>query len=189
MKKLIFVLLALFIGQAYAQQGRPSTDFGSSLKIVVQFNRPANITTYADLDAVTNSASASTLIIFDRAARFNGGSGYVTGGVMAIDTPNVANGTFDLYLFDDSASVSVANDNAAYVQDSTHNVKRIGKLVFALATGGTGSTGAFAFEQNRNIAFTTKSYTNKIYGVLVARGAFVPKHTGRITIILNVERN
>ena len=83
----------------------------------------------------------------------------------------------------------MANDNAAYIQDSTHNVKRIGKLVFALATGGTGSTGAFAFEQNRNIAFTTKSYTNKIYGVLVARGAFVPKFSGHITIILNVERN
>lgn len=189
MKKLIFVLLALFIGQAYAQQGRPSTDFGSSKIIKVQFNRPANVTAYAANDAVTNSTSAGVPIAFDRAARFKGGSGYVTSVTISADTANATNATFDLILYSDSASVATPADNAAFPLDSTNNGKRIGVVQIAFQTYGTGSTAAIGTASNLNIPFQCESYSDNIYGILVAKAAYQPKHTGRFTIRLSVERN
>ena len=187
MKKFIYLMLVPVL--VMAQQGTVNTDFGSSRIVTIQFNRPANTTAYAANDAVTNSASAGVPIPFARAARYFGGSGYVTSVTLTSDTANAANATFDLILYSDSAGIATPADNAAFPLDSTNASKRIGIVTLSLQTYGTGSTAAIGTATNLNIPFQCASYSNHIYGILVAKAAYQPKHTGRFTIRISFERN
>ncbi len=157
--------------------------------------RPANATTYAANDVVsdTTGSNAGRLLVFHNVDQQIGRGGYVTGVTIIADTVNVANASFTLYIIEDSSSVTITADNAQYVLTYAIGKKIAGKIEgITLTTEGTGSTGAIANVENVNLAYKTVQGANgfgRIYGILLADAAYVPKVSGLIWIKLKVISN
>lgn len=74
------------------------------------FARPADTNVYAVNDNISNSTSSPTILTFGSAARFSGGSGYITHAILLTDqAANVS--AFRLHLY--STTLTAINDNAA----------------------------------------------------------------------------
>jgi hypothetical protein len=101
-----------------------------------------------------------------------------------VDTVNIANGTFRLYLFSDTV-VSYA-DNSAWVATTRSNEKSLGYIDYTLTTNGSGS--AIAQVNTLSIPFTTSVANQYIYGVLIARAAYKAENAGKIKVKLGIER-
>lgn len=148
--------------------------------------RPGNATPYAANDVINDSASTSKILIFPNVARANGGGGWVVGVVVEVDTPNVANGTFELDLY--AAPVTGVADNAQWPWLKTSSNRYLGTVSLALRTGGTGSTAARATAKNVNRLFRTEKDSRSIYGVLRTTAAWVPGWYTKVIVTLEIWR-
>ncbi|MGH9766100.1 MAG: hypothetical protein ACREAB_01595 [Blastocatellia bacterium] len=149
---------------------------GKTAIVTTSYTRPADTTTYAAGDAVSNSTSSPVQLTFDGAGRINDGSGVILGAVMTSSGNQSLKGQFELWLFDGSTTPD--NDNAAFTPSDADVNKLVGIIPFNVWYVGDATSGASgnaaAPVQGLAIPFKCASGTNDIFGQVVVRNAYVP---------------
>jgi hypothetical protein len=155
-----------------------------------QFTRPANNTTYTAGDVVCDSAGLPMLLVPTK----NFTNGNVVGFKMSVDTPNVTNAKFRLFIFSDSIGLGRFTDNAAFVYNATRDSLCIGWADFTLVATGTGSGSTMIFDgylsSQSGMSLEGNFRASKVqglFGVLTATGGWVPKLSGIIRIVIIME--
>ena len=189
MKKL-FLFIAILSGIASAQVVSIAK-FGEVFTDSVQFTRPANATQYAAGDIVRDNATDRKFLPITAGRQTNGSSGYIISASLVTDTANVATGTFSLLLFRDTTGMgaTLPADNAAYTFNiAAHDKHFVGLINFTLSAYGLLHSRAFA--SDLRVPFDLRSTsTKKLWGVLIATGAYTPAHGGKIIIRLTSQQN
>lgn len=153
---------------------------GNIIASETSFTRPSDTTTYAAGDAVNNSTSAPTVLTFANIARLSGLGGVIESATMILSTRATLAGVFELWLFD--TTVTMTNDNTAWgISDANLNTA-IGCINFSVRVDGDASSNCVY--QATNIGIAYKCTTTSLFGVLVARNAYVPGNAEVFTIRL-----
>lgn len=147
--------------------------------------RPANTTQYAGGDCVCNSASAPALLEFN-VGELPQSKGYITNAKIAKSSATIANALFRLYLF--NKAITPVNDNAPFPLLFSKAEELIGFIDFEMTTEGAGSDCALDVITNINLRFANDPAEKIIYGVLVAKGAYIPASEEEFLIQLTAER-
>ena len=148
------------------------------------FTRPNDTTTYAIGDVISDSTSASTVLTFSNAVPQSGGSSILQQVTMVVGEYQTTKLSADLFLFD-TAPASYGVDNAAFTPTDAELLRAVAVVTLdGTATsplqihGGdltAGATGNCIIEaSDLGIPVTALNTDNAIYGVLVARNAYVP---------------
>lgn len=161
-----------------------------SKRVSTTLTRPANTTTYAAGDAVTNSTSAPTALTFALVGRTptGYGSGLIARAVIVDSTSETLKPDLELWLF--NASPTPDNDNAAFTPTDAELANLIGVFQFPttewlVGTAGTGGNAVCASVQE-NVVFECGDDLQALYGLLVVRNAYVPVSGEVFTIILQI---
>lgn len=159
------------------------------MRASTQFTRPANTTAYAAEDAISDSASAPTVLTF-------GGLGYSSkrdGGPVRIKNARILTSQatcvarLRLHLYYGTAP-SPINDNAQFTGPLyADRASHIGSIDFpALDSEGTGATAAYAaFEPD--VRFGNINLKRDVYGMLETLDVFTPASEQTFFIELNTE--
>lgn len=157
----------------------------STVRVVFQaesratFTRPNDTTTYAagEVMAATGTSSPMT---FNACARGKGGGGYVIGANLIDGANQTLKLDADLFLFSE-APATYGNDNAAFTPTDAELLECVGVIHFAAGDfkSGDGTSGANGnaycqSDMDRPVPFVCENDDNALYGVLVARNAYVP---------------
>lgn len=140
------------------------------------FTRPADTTTYAAGDVVCNSTSAPVVITFANAVRSNAAGGVLNSVYMVDNANQTLPGVFELWLF--HTTVTATNDNTAWNISDANMLNTIG--VVPLSASYAGNTGAGTagnrvfMAPSLGIPFRAAAGATSLYGVLIARNAYVP---------------
>lgn len=141
--------------------------------------RPNDTNAYTAGDTINESTSAGTVLTFTNCVRFEGGSGAI-GKVTIDDSANVATKLqCELWLFDTApAAATIGYDNAAFAPTDAEMQTVAAVIPISTAYVGTSTSGAggnaFLTSGVVNIPFKCASSSTTLYGVLVARNAYVP---------------
>jgi hypothetical protein len=183
MKKL-FLLLILPLAISLGQSLNPKVPVYITADSLI---RPTNYTTYASNDVVNDSLTSSPKILSFKWAgsKYNAG-GIIVWSMLEVDTSSTTNSLFRLLLFRDTVP-SVA-DNGAWSSSHAHNAKMIGFIDYSLETNG-GTATAISQITNLIIPFQVINPNEYIYGVLLAKGAYVPKANSKFRIKLGIIRD
>ena len=139
--------------------------------------RPADTTTYTANDVI--SAATGVAITFS-VARLTSGSTGRSGVIQSATLVDSGNETTkldgDLFLFD--TSFTAGNDNAAFVPTDANMLNLLGVITFSGGTArsglaGTGGNSAYPNALSGGIPFVCLT-ENQLYGIFVARNAYVP---------------
>lgn len=159
---------------------------GSSNKIIAggitkicrtSFTRQNDVTTYAVGDVIADATP--TTLTFVRSGEFSAGSGMIQSAAL-IDSANQAlKLDADLFLFD-TAPTGYGNDNATFTPSDAHLQTCVGVINFAatawrdgnLTVGAVGNT--VCWVRNLAIPFKCTLLEASLFGVLVARNAYIP---------------
>jgi len=158
--------------------------------IAANFTRPADTTTYAAADVVSDSTSAPTIITFPRAAREKGGGGIIQQAVLVTSANVSTKPDLELWLFD--TAPAVVNDNAAFAPSDAELQRLVGIIAFPTSSfkAGTATSGAggnaVCDVQNIGMPIVCTRTENALYGMLVVRNAYVPVSSERFDIKLKV---
>ena len=145
------------------------------------FTRDSNITTYA-ADDVFHKSTASLLVF--PVANVNGGTGFLTGVSMIIDSANITNAIFTVWILSDSADWSLAADNAAHVLDTSKARFLIGTAPLSMARGASTSTATIATSDNLNFPFKLNSASKNLYAYITTQAAYVPPFVKKVRLTL-----
>ena len=146
-----------------------------------EFTRPANTTAYTAQDAVSDSATAPTIITwterpnpvktYNQEGLRAGGSYLIKSVKLTASTNTTTNATFDMFFY--TSGVTNTNDNEAYGITYADKIYRVGKTAFTLAVAdATASTCAEHTVTDINHVFVANGTT--FYSVLVATAAYAP---------------
>jgi hypothetical protein len=157
-----------------------------SKTVETSYTRPADTTTYASGDVVANSTSAATILTFANMSRANGLGGIIQGATLIDSVSAALKPEFELYLFDTAPAMQ--NDNAAWAPSDAELDKCLGYIAFA---SGGWRTGTSSGNGLIDIDALAKSYqcapaSTSLFGVLVARNAYVPASGEKFTVRLHV---
>ncbi len=165
---------------------------GKTINILGSFTRPADTTAYAAGDVVCNSTSAPVVITFTNCARINAGSGLIVGAQL-VDGAYVASTlAAELWLFD--TTITMDNDNAVFTPTDAELQTLVGVIQFnnplvGDATAGVGGNVVNLATLVNHIAFTTGAASRNLFGVLVARNAYVPISAETFDIRLRISQD
>ncbi len=138
--------------------------------------RPTNTTTYDANDVITSTTPA--IITFDGMANSNGGGGTIIDAVLTSSGNETTKLDADLLLFD--TTVTMDSDNAAFTPTDAEILTYVGVIKFlgSGVTSGTAGTGGSCAYPNalagNNISYNCATGSKSLYGILVARNAYVP---------------
>lgn len=140
--------------------------------------RPANTTTYTAGDVVGDpAAGAGEALEF-----FSDQSGIVRNALLVDSAAETTKPDIDLLLFD--AKPTIAADNAAFAVTDAQMERLVGVVSFAGSSFKTGASGNGAIQvTGLDIAY---SANKKLYGVLVARNAYIPISAEKFTVRLSI---
>jgi len=150
------------------------------------FNRPANVTAYADGDLVANNVTAGQVVAAAIAvARIPGGKGAVKRLRLAKSGTDVTNASFKVHLF--TQAPTVANgDNGAF--GVTNGLARgyLGSVSVTVDRAlGDGAFGA----ADCDIMFDAAANSSNLFALVAAAGAYTPASAETFTVTLEVERD
>lgn len=164
--------------------------FGKGRVISASFTRPNDTTAYASGDVICNSTSAPVVLTFPRATVTQGPKFSIIAQAILVDSANQATklASPELWLFDTAPTAD--NDNAVFTPTDAELANLLGVIVFDTAfvgdaTAGAGGNAIFRVP-SLSIPVFTKAEDNAIYGVLVARNAYVPVAQESFTIKLGI---
>lgn len=165
---------ALFI-----KRNRPFTRL-----VEVSKTRPADTTTYAAGDVVAESTSAATVWTFAGAAREAGLGGVLQSAVLVSSlAPPTLKGEFELYLFD--TTITTQNDNAAWSPSDADAKKLLAMVPFSTANYRSFGANNGGYILNAlGISYACAAGATSLFGVLVARNAYVPGNAEELTLRL-----
>ncbi|QLE46336.1 hypothetical protein FD723_39695 (plasmid) [Nostoc sp. C052] len=156
-----------------------------------RYIRPEDSTNYANNDALSDSISTPSPLIFANTSRAEGGSGYIVNAA-CYTNQLVFVGALRLHLFKGSVPNAIA-DNAPYPMLAVNNSKRIAYIDFtSFTTGGVGSDTTMScgvFPQSRLIPFTCDLADTNLYGLVEIRTGFAPMSNQTFDFYLGVEQN
>lgn len=144
--------------------------------VTAGFTRPADTTQYTANDVVSNSTTATSLLVFKNCVRVNGGSGLIHSALMFDSVDAATNPNFDLLLFDNTG-LTLAADNAAGTIADAELLNCVAAITF------DGTTAANVHTAGGNLivkatsigqAFKCAPTTRDLYGVVIDRGAYTP---------------
>lgn len=144
--------------------------------------RPADVTAYAAGDVISESTSAGTVWTFPF-ARANGLGGILQDAALMQSVAQTLKLDADLYLFD-TVIASNLNDNAAFAPSDAEMKTLVTVVSFfgSLAKVGSGNVSIEATSASRSMKCAAG--TSSLFGVLVARNAYVPTSAEDITLRL-----
>lgn len=162
----------------------------ATTEISTGFTRPNDTTAYAVSDALSDSTTTPTTLIFAGCGRTNGGSGYIVNAHCFTNLPSFT-GTLRLHLF--KSTVAATADNSPYLLLQANNAVRIGYIDFiGFTTGASGSNTAICaatFPQSRSIGFNCDVASNSLFGLVEVRSTFAPTANQTFTFTIGVEQN
>lgn len=143
-----------------------------SKTIATSFTRPGDTTTYTAGDVMCNSTSAPVVLTFANMARANGLGGLIQNSRLIFDEAPTLKLDSELYLFDTSPTIQ--NDNAAWAPTTADLANLVGVIPFPTANFKTGSGNGVIDNQNEAISFQCAAGSTSLFGIVVARNAYVP---------------
>jgi hypothetical protein len=155
---------------------------GNTISVSASFTRPSDTTTYAAGDVVGPTGGAANQTFANVAAA--GYGGMITDVVVAMSTAQSLKLEAELWLFD-TAPTAVA-DNAAFNPSDGENDTVIARIPISSADGAIGGANYMYHVKNQNIAFHPAGSGTSIYGVLVARNAYIPTSAETFKIQLHI---
>lgn len=170
--------------------GNPLVSGTQIRRVSASKTRPANTTTYASGDVINESASAGTVFTFTNAALANGGGGIIRNVLITSSSfPTTKLAAAELFLF--HVAPVADNDNAAATLTEAELANCIG-VVVTPATPYAGdaqadAAGSCVYQTACNLPFVCTASSRNIYGVLIARNAYVPVSAEVISITLIIE--
>jgi hypothetical protein len=163
----------------YIKRLRPFTTLVTASKV-----RPADTATYAAGDVINESASAGSGWVFDNVAREAGRGAILQSALLIQSVAQSLKLDADLFLFD--AAPAAQNDNLAWAPSDAEIKNCVAVVRFFGGTFvGSASNGVLMAE---GIAkpLQCAPASASLFGVLVARNAYVPTSAEEITIKLAV---
>jgi len=153
--------------------------------------RPTNTTAYAVGDVINESDSAGTGWVFSNTVRKNGSSGTIK-RVYINDSANVAtNLSAELFLFDTVPGVE--NDNVANTLTDAEMLTLVAVVPVSTARFGDVTSGAggnaLLESADVNIPFRCTGSSTTLFGVLIAKNAYVPVSAEIFTIRLLINQD
>lgn len=157
-------------------------------KVTAAITLPGAGGTYAAQDEVSNNATGGSATPFNwpDIVLANADTGYIVKAVIECSSPTVANAVFRLWLF--NAAPTMYGNDSPYQLDAADKAKRIGYVDFALITEGTGSDAAYGLDDGVRLAFKAAAADRDLYGILVAKAAYVWTAAQTFDITLIVEQ-
>lgn len=145
--------------------------------------RPANTTTYAAGDVLSNSTTTPAVLTFDNATLYPGGVGVVTGATASTSGNETVKPDIQLWLFD--ALPTAMEDNDPFDPTDAEIKTVICVIEFATGSwyGGLAGAGGNSFSQGgfrsgdtgvNAPLFASTAGSRAIYGIPVIRNAYVP---------------
>lgn len=160
---------------------------GATVTASVTRTRPADTTGYSIGDAVTDSSSASTAIVFTNMARVNAGTGYITKALLKSNLSTMV-AVFRLHLY--SATPTLVNDNNLFTEMWADAPNYLGFIDFESTTTENGASDSCkSLNKDVRLAFNCAAGTTSIFGVLQTKTAFTPTSGQLFTIKLTSEQN
>ncbi len=147
---------------------------GYTVKKISTITRPADTTTYAAGDAMTDSTSAPTVATITNAVRNKGWSGIILNATLIDSASPTLAGEFEVWLFD--TTFTADNDNAAFTPTDAECLTVVAIVPFssALSYVGTASGNRVYQSDPINRGFVCASDSTTLYWALIARNAYVP---------------
>lgn len=157
---------------------------GSMTTVSVDVTRPADTTTYAVNDALSDSTSAPTSggFTISNAARSSGGSGMIVDAIITSSNDPATTLQGEIFIFD-QATTNV-NDNSAFAVSDTEIKNLVGVIPFTLEDVGNND---MYHARNLNIPFTCSGSANLRFLVRVKNG-YVPASAEVITFRFKIAR-
>lgn len=155
-----------------------------TVNVEASYTRPADTTTYTAGDVVCNSTSSPVVLTFAGMARGNGLGGIIQNARIIFDQAPTLKLDSELYLFDTSPTIQ--NDNAAWAPSTSDLGKCIAMIPFAAGSFRTGGANGLIDVQNLSIAFQCAAASSSLFGILVARNAYVPASAAVLKVRLTV---
>lgn len=148
--------------------------------VSVDITRPADATAYAVNDALSDSTTAPTSggFTLTSIARKSGGSALITDVWVANSNPAATPLQGEIFFF--NTAVTNVNDNAAWAVSDAEIKTCVGRVGFALETGGNNS---FAHVQNVNILATCSGTANLRFLIRV-KNAYTPTASEVTTVVV-----
>lgn len=144
--------------------------------------RPNDTTTYAAGDVISESTSAGTVWTFPW-ARAVGLGGILQDAILIDSVSATLKLDADLYLFD-TAPTSNLNDNAAFAATDAEMKALLTILSFVGTTAKVGGANCSIELAAISRSLACAAAASSLYGVLVARNAYVPTANEELTLRL-----
>jgi hypothetical protein len=160
-----------------SQYGDAVVDIALRAVASATITRPANTDAYTAGDVIT--ATVAAVCEFEDVARVAGGGGTIR-AAMLLDSAYVATSLLaDLFLFDTAPAIDA--DNAAWTPTDAELLTLVGVIRFETAatwspgdlTAGAGGNNVY-LARGVNLEYLCAAEDTSLYGVLVARNAYVP---------------
>jgi hypothetical protein len=148
--------------------------------------RPADTTTYAVNDALSDSTSAPTSggFTFTNAARLSGGAGTILEAFITSTNDPAALLQGELWLFDQA--ITNVNDNAAFSISDGDVVNAVGVIPFTMASTMNGSgNNSYAHIMGLGIGFNCVGTAN-LRALVKVKNAYVPANAEALKIRLKI---
>lgn len=164
---------------------------GSLTKAVkVTLTRTADTTTYAAGDVISTATTGTSPLTFKACAKNSRGGGLLQQLTIVSSQAAATKLAADLFLFDVApAAANYGDDNEAFAPTDAQMTACVGHITIAATDWVAG--GANAIVQKRGLAMPFKCSNSggggtDLYGVLVARNAYVPISAEVFTITLHI---
>jgi hypothetical protein len=150
-------------------------------KATSSITRPANTTTYAAGEVVSNADGDRHT--FTGLPAFTGQGYLIEAGLVVHSVVQTTPPDLELWLF--SADVAAVADNAAFAPTDAEILTLIGIITFATASFKKGTVNMACVQNNLGIS----AVGDTLYGVLVVRNAYVPPSNSEVvTVVLTAIR-
>ena len=144
------------------------------------FTRPSNTDAYAAGDVIGPVTTPATLN-FSAAVP----NSFIIGAKCTKDAATVSNSDFRLWLYVGAASPTPIADNSPWTTLYANDAICVGYIDLGTAvTDGSGSDSAFSQNFGVQIPTVGSSTAGNLYGVLVAKAAYVPESGEKFTVTL-----
>ena len=166
--------------------------FSDTFTITTSITRPADTNAYAAGDQVANSTSAPTVLTFTGAARYPGWGGKITKAEV-LSSAYVAIAP-DLELWVLTATATPNNDNAAFAPTDAVAATAIARIPVSIAfvgapTAGAGGNQWLESDLGVQYPYQCAADSQSLYGLLIARNAYVPVSGEIFTVRITCDRD
>lgn len=156
---------------------------------VASKTRPSNTTTYTAGDVINESASAGTSWTLNSCVVGGGNSGRIVRARLESSANQTLKGQFQLQLF--STAPTADNDNDPFTPTDAENNNLVATINLFYADPGdisSGASGNCVYSSGPiDEPITCASTDSALYGVLIAKNAYVPVSGEVFRILLTVE--